>query len=477
MTAPAQPQSQDIDASCRVPLLLMFVSAAKWLVIGSLFGLIASIKFHSPNFLADCPWLTYGRVRPATVNIMLYGFCLQAGLGIALWLFARLGRARLAQGAMITLGAVILNLGVLAGVLGILAGDSTGFENLEMPRHAALLVFLGYLIIGIWGAVTFHQRAERRLFVSQWFLVAALFWFPWIHSTANLLVVLFPVRGVAQSVIGWWYSNNLIYVWLGLVGLAAVFYFVPKHTNRELPSRHLAALTFWSLILFGSWCGIPRTAPVPAWIPAISTVATVLTILTLISLKLNLRGALDGKWSRLLSGGPAFQFIGFGVVAFFIGGLVNVLGAFLDPNNALNFTWLGRARTDLQVYGFFAMTCFGAIYHLVPLIAGIELCPKLMKLHFRFAALGLLLIVVPLAIGGLLEASKLRDASVPFADVIKGTLPFLRITTVGELFLLAGHVVLLLNLVGLVKQLYFGRLQAAYATATADVLRSAEAKP
>src|SRR5712691_7436314 len=253
MTTPIQPQSASIpaglDAACRIPLLLIFVSAAKWLVIGSILGLIASIKFHSPSFLADCPWLTYGRVRPATVNIMLYGFCLQAGLGIVLWLFVRLGRARLAQGGLITLGVFILNLGVLAGVLGILAGDSTGFENLEMPRYGALLVFLGYLMIGIWAAVTFHQRTERRLFVSQWFLFAALFWFPWIYSTANLLLVVFPVRGVAQSVIDWWYSNNLIYVWLGLVGLASVFYFVPKLNNRELPSHYLALFTFWSLIL------------------------------------------------------------------------------------------------------------------------------------------------------------------------------------------------------------------------------------
>jgi len=143
--------SDESDASCRFPLLLLFVSAAKWLVIGSVFGLIASIKFHSPNFMADCAWLTYGRVRPATVNIMLYGFCLQAGIGIALWLFTRLGRARLAQGAAISIGIFVLNLGVLAGVVGILVGDSTGFENLEMPRYGALLVILGYLMIGIWA--------------------------------------------------------------------------------------------------------------------------------------------------------------------------------------------------------------------------------------------------------------------------------------------------------------------------------------
>src|SRR5207302_12092 len=158
-----------------------------------------------------------------------------------------------------------------------------------------------------------------------------------------------------------------------------VFYFVPKLNQRELPSHYLAQFTFWSLILFGSWGGIPRTAPVPAWIPAISTVATVLTILTLVTLKLNLRGLLEGKWSRLMAGGPIAQFIGIGVIAFFLNGLVNILGAFLDPNNALNFTWLGRARHELQVYGFFAMTSFGAIYYVVPLIAGIELCPKLVK--------------------------------------------------------------------------------------------------
>src|SRR2546429_6691561 len=87
----------EIDASCRLPLLVLFVSAAIWLVIGSVFALIASLKFHSPNILADCPWLTYGRIRPASNNSLLYGFCLPAGLGVGLWLLARLGRAPLAQ--------------------------------------------------------------------------------------------------------------------------------------------------------------------------------------------------------------------------------------------------------------------------------------------------------------------------------------------------------------------------------------------
>ena len=92
---PAIPASVEVSAdelSCRLPLLLLFLAGAAWLVCGSVFGLIASIKFHSPKFLADPAWLTYGRVWPAYTNSLLYGFCIPTGLGVALWLFSRLGK-------------------------------------------------------------------------------------------------------------------------------------------------------------------------------------------------------------------------------------------------------------------------------------------------------------------------------------------------------------------------------------------------
>src|SRR5438445_2539041 len=120
----------EIDASCRLPLFLMFVSAAVWLVIGSAFALISTLKFHNPNFLADYAWLTYGRTRPAYLNSALYGFCLQAGLGVALWVIARLGRTTLTHRWVVTIGAKLWNLGVTVGIIGILTGDGTGFANL-----------------------------------------------------------------------------------------------------------------------------------------------------------------------------------------------------------------------------------------------------------------------------------------------------------------------------------------------------------
>ncbi|MGA2658963.1 MAG: cbb3-type cytochrome c oxidase subunit I [Verrucomicrobiota bacterium] len=287
-----------LDASCRLPLLVLFMSAAAWLVITSGFALIASIKFHSPAFLAGRAWLTYGRVHPAASSAFLYGFCLQSGLAVSLWLLARLGRTKLAQRWLVTLGAMFWNLGVTVGVWGVLAGDRTGFEALELPGYATPMIFVGYLLIGVWGALTFHQRRERRLYVSQWFLFAALFWFPWIYSTAQLLLLTFPVRGVMQSVIAWWYADNLRFVWLWLAGLGAVFYLVPKLTRRDLQNRNLALFAFWIILLFGSWGGIPNSAPVPAWMPALSAVGTVLTTVALLAVGLSV-------WKTAAPGGPA----------------------------------------------------------------------------------------------------------------------------------------------------------------------------
>src|SRR6266567_738924 len=74
----------EIDASCRWPLLLLFISGVCWLMLGTLLALVSSIKLHAPGFLADSPWLTLGRLRPAAMNSFLYGFASQVGLGV--WL-------------------------------------------------------------------------------------------------------------------------------------------------------------------------------------------------------------------------------------------------------------------------------------------------------------------------------------------------------------------------------------------------------
>ena len=90
--APIAPEAQpeEINASCRGPVLFLFFSAALWAVQATGVGLLGSLKMHVPGFLADCPFLTYGRLQANAWVAFLYGFAGNAGLGLTLWMLSRL---------------------------------------------------------------------------------------------------------------------------------------------------------------------------------------------------------------------------------------------------------------------------------------------------------------------------------------------------------------------------------------------------
>jgi len=464
-----------VDASLRVPLLALFGGAAFWLVAGSVLAMIASIKFHAPAFLAACSWLTYGRVQPAADDALLYGFCIPAGLGVALWLFAQLGQAPLRGAIVPVVAAKLWHLGVLIGLAGILSGNSTGFAWLEFPRAGSVVLFFAYLLLALWAMINFAARHERALFPSHWFLVAALFWFLWIYSTANLFLVACPVRGVVQFAINSWFANNLLFVWLALVGIGAAFYFLPKFSGRPLQSYYLSLFAFGTLVLFGTWCGIPPGAPLPAWMPALSSVAATLTVVPVLAIGVIAWQTVCGSNHCKLKGG-SFCFIRFGTLSFVLSSLMLIATACPRISRVTEFTWFGPAQTQLQLYGFFAMTMFGAIYHLLPRVVGFDWpFPKLARVHFWLSLSGVLLLVLPLAIGGVVQGLKLNHPEIGFMDALKATLPFLRVSTIGLMLLLFGNLLFALNIFGLAFVWEKALVKKVFAAVTAPLETEGEA--
>ena len=466
---PVEGTPTEFDASLRVPLLALFGGAAFWLVVSSVLAMMASIKFHAPAFLADCPLLTYGRIQPAADDALLYGFCLPAGLGVMLWLLVHLGQAPLRGAIVPVFAANLWHFGVFIGLAAILLGESTGFAWLEFPRGGSVLLFFAYLLLALWAMMNFTARRERTLYPSHWFLVAALFWFPWIYSTANLFLVAWPVRGVVQAVIGWWFANNLLFVWLALAGLGTAFYFLPKLGGRPLQSYYLALYAFVTLILFGTWCGILPGAPVPAWLPTVSAYAALLTLVPVLTIGIILVQTLSGGEKCASRGGP-FCFIRFGLVSFLVSSLMYIAAGCPHFGRVTQFTWFGPAQTQLQLYGFFAMTIFGAIYYLLPRVVGFGWpFPRLVRLQFWLSLAGVLLFVVPLAIGGVVQGMKLNDTQVAFLDATRATLVFFRISTTGLLLLLLGNLLFALNIFSLTFLWKWSLLKALLAAVKAPL--------
>ena len=436
------PSQGRIDASCRLPLLALFSGAALWLFVAAVAALLASMSFHKPAMFADCMWMSYGRIQSVAKVALLYGFCLPAGYGIALWLAARLGRTHLASSFVATVAAKLWHLGVFIGAFGILCGASTGYEGFEMPAYAAFMLFMAAVLLGFVGLVTIHQRTEKELYPSLWFIITGLLWFPWILSTAILLLGVSPVRGVAQSVVAAWYLNNLQFVVPGLFGMGAALYFIPKLAGKVLYSRHLALFALLALVLFGSWAGIGIGGPLPAWIGALSGIATVFAVVPVLAHMDNLR-----RTCCINAPEPEARFFSFSVPLLVLGVVLAAIGTFAQQTH---FTLFRTGHTALLIQGFFAFVALGGIYHVFPKVAGLKWpCPSFVRVHLWLAVGGVLLIALPYVIGGWQQGAKLNQASLPFVDVAKSSLMPIRVATMGELFwaigslLFAGNVFLL----------------------------------
>jgi cytochrome c oxidase cbb3-type subunit 1 len=52
--------------------------------------------------------------------------------------------------------------------------------------------------------------------------------------------------------------------------------------------------------------------------------------------------------------------------------LMNIFAALPPLSGLVAFTWFNTARLHAMFYGFFTLTMFGAIYYLMPRVAGLE---------------------------------------------------------------------------------------------------------
>ncbi len=443
-----RPSAADIDRSCRGPLLLMlFQSGAIWLVVGLVLALIASVKLHAPGFLANVPGLTLGRVRPAAMNALVYGFATQTGLGVLVWIMCRLSRARLPGRRTIVIAGAFWNLAVTIGVLAILGGGSTGFEWLEMPGYVAPILFVSFCIIGLCALAAFNLREPKELYVTQWYFVAALFWFPWIYSAANLQLLYRPVRGVLQAAVNAWYTNNLLNLWFAPLGLGIIFYFLPKLLQRPLYSSRLAAFGFWTLALFANWAGLTQLigGPLPTWLISVSVAANLLLIVPILAVAINWHWTVEGNY-RKAAGDLPLRFILFSAGSYLVAAVTGLLLGVPDISEVTHFTYAEPAQRWLALLGFVGMGLFGSLYYLAPRLAQNDWpSARLARLHFWCSAGGISLLFLALTIGGVIQGIQMNLGTVDFVSLGKVTMPFVGLATLGLLALLVGQIAFAAN--------------------------------
>ena len=461
-----------IDASTKVPALFFLGSSVLWLIVGTVFALISSFKMHSPEFLGNVEWLTFGRVRTLHLNSVIYGWCVNASFAVAFWLMARLSRAELRHVGLLLVAAIFWNLGVTVGLVGIALGDSTSIEWLEFPTYATPILFFAYALVGAWAVITFRFGRSKHIYVSQWYLLAALFWFPWLYSVAQIMLLFEPTRGTVQALVNWWFAHNVLGLWFTPIGLASIYYFLPKVLGKPIHSYYLSVLGFWSLAIFYNWAGVHHLigGPVPVWVQTAGIAASFMMVVPVIVTGLNQHLTLVGS-SAALKYSPTLRFIVFGGVNYTLTSLAGSLMSMRSWAEITHFTHYTIAHAHQGMYAFFTMVMFGAIYYILPRIVLKEWpSVRLISLHFWATAGGMMLYVIVMSIAGIQQGIHQNTLPVgpdgqvgspmPFLAIVADTIQWLQLRTIAGVIVAVGHIAFAINFVWiLVKRRPVGATQ------------------
>ncbi len=432
-----------IDRSLRHPVMFFLTSGAAWLAVSIVLGIIASAKVHSPGFLSGCGCFTYGRVFPAHINAFIYGWGFQATFAVIIWLMARLSRKECTAAGLILTAGHVWNFGVLAGLLGILSGNGTGMPWLEFPAFTWPVLLVSYFAILIWSFIQFRVRPEGHVYISQWYLLAAMIWFPWIFITVNTLLHCIPGHPLMAAGINAWYKSALMFLYFTPVALGTAYYLAPKVTGRPVYSYTLAKLGFWSLAIIAPWAGMQKLAgaPIPYFLPYLGAAATVMLFVPAIAAAINLLRTMMAS-PEILSASPSLRFTSAG-----IGGLIllGIAAVFLNlPDSTLpmtQFSMSGYGFEILTLYGFFSFVMFGAVYFIVPRVTRREwLSRRLIKMHFLLSIYGIISVAMFALLGGLEQGIGQEDWRQPWEAAATRAYPYALGTTLAWCVILFSNV-------------------------------------
>ena len=102
------------------------ITSGFWMMIGTFMGLLGATELIAPDVLENVGWLSFGRVRPIHINIVLFGFVTPGLLGAAFYYMPRLLRTDLYSEKLGLFTVVLWNLTLIATVATLSAGFSQG---------------------------------------------------------------------------------------------------------------------------------------------------------------------------------------------------------------------------------------------------------------------------------------------------------------------------------------------------------------
>ncbi|MEA2002655.1 MAG: cbb3-type cytochrome c oxidase subunit I [Actinomycetota bacterium] len=385
-----------------------------FLIVGVVLLAAASVQYVAPGLLSGWAPISYGRLRPAAIHFLLYGWLTLGLIGAMYYAVPRLVGAKLTDPMVARVGFILMSVGYAAGGLGILFGQSEGVRYLEAPTLADIIVLLGMMAMSHSIARTIAQRGRQGRSPAEWFILASVLWLVGLHVIGNLnmlslLATIFwsepPVlHGLSSAILAGFYRAGIIGLWGATAGVGVVYFLVPRLVGLSTfkPTR-MSLVGFWGLGIAWAFTGAAELTytAIPDWLETIGVMFSMVILLPVATIVVDIMHAVRGRTDGLSDRDRySLKLIYLGLGLFAALPVVNLMQALRASGGVVGFTdWVYGVEV-VALLGAFSAWLFAYVYHVTPPTVTSN-AVRLQRWHLRLTVLGLTLAVFAMLLGGL----------------------------------------------------------------------------
>ena len=378
------------------------LGAVVFLVVGlALYGAAAAL-LRWPTVLSDAGFdagsFSYGRMAPAGVDALLYGWLTLAFAAFVLHAVPRIVRARLFF-PLAAAGVVALMVGgVGLGVTAILMGEGDGGRYLEMPWFADASLVAAYFGLAVIVTATARRGDADRLPLSGWFLLTA----PWMLLLSFGAGAFPGLEGVPGEIQGAFTGAAVSGMWVALVGVGAGYHIISRLVPGAEFHERLGRIGFWSLLLTWAWTAgrAFQYGPVGDWMGTLPVLFGAGVLVAVITVATDWAFALRTRWGSI-TGSPPLQLMVAGAVLFLAAPIIGFLGSLRSVSAVVQFTPWDTAYEQATLLGAFTLWALAALAYALPAESGRAWGGWMGRIVLWPAVLGIGLTVGSRLVGGL----------------------------------------------------------------------------
>jgi cytochrome c oxidase cbb3-type subunit 1 len=385
------------------------ITSAFWMVVATFMGLLGATELMAPDLLENVGWLVFGRVRPIHINLVLFGFVTPGLLSAAFYYVPKLLRTDLYSEKLGKITVFAWNVTLVAAVVSLAMGKTQGREYAELIWPIDMMVVAAFSLVIINIIMTVKQRREPILYVSVWYVCAAVILTAITYGLGNIIWK--PnsgaLVGIPDAIILWFYGHNVFGLLLTPLAAGVTYYVIPKACRAPLYSHTLSLWGFWALLVVYTHIGTHHLlqVPVPTWLKVIAIVDSNAMVIPVMAFLINIWYTAKGKLGEIHADIGA-RFVFTGTIMYFFVSIQGSMMSLPDVQRVTHFNNWVVAHAHLGVLGFAGMIALGGIYYILPRMTGRPLYSRLLAVfQYWMILIGTVGFTVVLTIAGLIQGN------------------------------------------------------------------------